>query len=59
MNLTKKELDSLLDFIELEFIPAVKKDPYFDNIEYISYVCAAWKKLKELAKKMEEAENDL
>lgn len=52
MDLTKDEIESLLIFIELMFIPSVRSDADCDNMQYIANICSAWRKLSEMSNRM-------
>lgn len=45
LNLTKGQVESLLDFIETEFIPSIQRDPC-DNMNYLVNICDIYKELK-------------
>lgn len=47
LNLTKEQVESLLEFIEFEFIPSIRRDPGCDNINYLVNICGIYKELKE------------
>lgn len=46
LNLTKEQVESLLEFIEFEFIPSVRRDPGCDNMSYLVNICDIYKELK-------------
>lgn len=53
MQITKDEAESLLDFIELDFIEGVRHDGC-DNMEYIANICSIWRKAKNLIAEVSE-----
>lgn len=53
MQITKDEAESLLDFIELDFIEGVRHDDC-DNIEYVANICSIWRKAKNLIAEVSE-----
>ena len=46
VELSKDQLENLVDFIELEFIPYVRKYEDIDNMEYIACMADAYRVLK-------------
>ena len=60
VSLSKTEISNIIDFIEIEFIDAVRRDPEIDNIEYVVSMMNALQKMRFahdcLSK--EEAQND-
>lgn len=46
ITLEKDEIYNLIDFIEIEFIDAVRKDEEIDNIDYIVSMMNALQKLR-------------
>lgn len=55
VELTKSQVDNLVEFIEWNFIDVVRKDEGIDNINYIIDMMEALKKLRVTA---EEFENE-
>lgn len=47
IELTKTQIDNLMEFFELGFIDFMKADPDLDNIDYLVDMCDIYKKLKE------------
>ena len=52
IELTKSQIDNLMEFFELEFINFIRNNTDIDNINYLVDMCDIYKKLKE------GAEND-
>lgn len=48
LNLNEKQAESLLEFIELEFIPSLHRDPEWDNMDYLVNICDIYKELKKI-----------
>ena len=48
IELTKGQCESLVEFIELEFIPSLRNDPDIDNLQYVINICDAYKVFKEV-----------
>lgn len=46
LNLTESAAESLLEFIELEFIPSLHRDSEWDNMDYLVNMCDIYKELK-------------
>lgn len=46
LNLTKGQVESLLEFIEFEFIPSIHRDSDCDNMDYLVNICDIYKELK-------------
>lgn len=44
--LTKSQVDNLIEFIELNFIPSIRDDTDIDNIDYIEDMMDALKTLR-------------
>lgn len=44
--ITIDEAESLLDFIELNFINSIREDPDCDSMEYVANVGSIYKKLR-------------
>lgn len=52
IELTKSQVDNLMEFFEFEFIDSVRNNTDIDNMNYLVDMCDIYKKLKE------GAEND-
>lgn len=50
IELTKGQCESLVEFIEFEFISSLRDDPDIDNLQYVINICDAYKILKEATK---------
>lgn len=46
VSLTKTELGNLVEFIEIEFIDSIRKDPDIDNVDYVVSMMNALQKLR-------------
>ena len=46
LTLSKDEVDNLLEFFELEFLPMVRKDDTIDNIRYLTSMGGVFQKLE-------------
>ena len=61
VDFSKDELYNLIDFIEIEFIDAIRRDEEIDNIDYIICMMNALQKLRvahDSLKQQEETTND-
>ena len=47
LTLTKSQIDNLMEFLELELIPSIRRDEDADNINYLVDMCDIYKKLEE------------
>lgn len=47
VELTKSQIDNLMDFLEFELIPAIRRNEETDNINYLVDMCDIYKKLEE------------
>ena len=47
IELTRSQINNLIDFFEFGFIDFIKDDPDVINIEYLVDMCEIYKKLKE------------
>lgn len=59
--LSETELSNLIEFIELEFIDSIRKDPELDNIDYVVSMMNALQKMRfayESLKDVEVKQND-
>jgi hypothetical protein len=50
LELTKLQIENLIEFFELEFIDSIRHDDSVDNMEYLCDMCDVYKKLKEALK---------
>ena len=55
VEFTKSQVDSLVEFIEWNFIDIIRKEEYVDNFNYIIDMMEALKKLRVIA---EEFDNE-
>lgn len=53
VELTKSQVENLIEFIELNFIDIIRKDEGIDNIEYVIDMMEALKKLRAVAEKFD------
>ena len=60
VTLEKDELYNLIDFIEIEFIDAIRRDEEIDNIDYVVTMMNALQKLRAAyaCLKLEETTDD-
>lgn len=42
----KTELDNIIEFIEIEFLDSIRRDPEIDNIEYVVSMMSVLQKLR-------------
>ena len=54
LTLSKDEVDNLVDFFELEFLPMVRKDDTIDNLRYLTSMGAVYGKLEAAQKILKE-----
>ena len=47
IELTKSQIDNLMEFFEFEFIPSIRENEECDNINYLVDMCDIYKKLRE------------
>jgi hypothetical protein len=52
LRLTESQVVSLLDYIEINFIQAIRDDTDVDSIEYVCNICDVYKKLKKIRGKL-------
>lgn len=45
--LTKTQAENLMEFIEVAFVPLVRKTPEIDNIEYLVDMCEIYTQIKQ------------
>lgn len=46
IELSKSEIENLIDFFDFEFIPYIKSDVELDNMKYLTSMCDVYKKLE-------------
>ena len=46
IELSKSEIENLIDFFDFEFIPYIKSDDELDNMKYLTSMCDVYKKLE-------------
>lgn len=56
IKLTKSQVENLLSFFEIEFIPSVQRDEDIDNINYLVEMCEVYRKLRDGLKEKGGAE---
>ena len=44
-EITKGQIESLIDFIDLHFIPSIRNNEYIDNMDYICNMCDIYRNL--------------
>ena len=44
-EITKEQINSLIEFIDLNFIPSIRNDENIDNMDYICNICDIYKNL--------------
>ena len=47
IKLTKSQVENLLSFFELEFIPSIQRDEAIDNIGYVVEMCEVYRMLRD------------
>ena len=47
IELTKSQVENLMEFFEFEFIDSIRNNTDIDNINYLVDMCEIYKKLKE------------
>lgn len=50
IELTRSQVDNLIEFFEFEFIDSVRDNSDVDNMEYLVDMCEIYQKLKEVQK---------
>ena len=58
ITLSQDEVDNLVEFFELEFLPMVQKDDTIDNLRYLTSMGAVYGKLEAAQKRLTE-ESDI
>ncbi len=56
-GLTKSQIDNIIEFIELNFIPSIRVDTEIDNIDYVVDMMSALTTLRETSKQMSDDSN--
>ena len=51
IEITKAQAESMVDFLEAEFINGIRNDPDLDNLRYVVNICEVYKKLNEVCEK--------
>lgn len=51
IDLTLSQIENLLEFLEFNLIPSIRADVDIDNINYLTDMCAVYKKLKKIKEK--------
>lgn len=46
IELSKAEIENLIDFFDFAFIPSIKSDVELDNMKYLISMCDVYKKLE-------------
>lgn len=46
IELSKSEIENLIDFFDFSFIPYIKSDVEIDNMKYLTSMCDVYKKLE-------------
>ena len=44
-NITKGQIESLIEFIDLNFFPSIRNDVDIDNMDYICNICDIYRNL--------------
>ena len=52
ITLSQDEVDNLVEFFELEFLPMVRKDDTIDNLRYLTSMGDVFRKLEEAQKRL-------
>ena len=45
VHITKGQIESLIEFIDLNFIPSIRNDENIDNMDYICNICDIYRNL--------------
>ena len=48
LQITRGEVESLIDFFECNIFDAIRNDIDIDNVEWLCNLCSVYKKLKEM-----------
>ena len=51
IEITKAQAESMVDFLEAEFINGIRNDSDLDNLQYVINICDVYKKLNEICEK--------
>lgn len=51
IDLTTSQIENLCEFLEFNLIPNIRADTDIDNINYLTDMCAVYKKLKRIKEK--------
>ena len=51
IEITKAQAESMVDFLEAEFINGIRNDPDLDNLQYVVNICEVYKKLNDVCEK--------
>ena len=51
IEITKEQAESVVDFLEAEFINGIRNDPDLDNLRYVVNICEVYKKLNDVARR--------
>jgi len=52
ITLSQDEVDNLVEFFELEFLPMVRRDDTIDNLRYLTSMGDVFRKLEEAQKRL-------
>ena len=52
ITLSQGEVDNLVEFFEMEFLPMVRKDDTIDNMRYLTSMGDAFRKLENAQKRL-------
>ena len=52
ITLSQDEVDNLVEFFELEFLPMVRKDAIIDNMRYLTSMGDVFRKLENAQKRL-------
>lgn len=53
IELTKSQIENLLDFFEFNFIESIRNDPDIDELDYLIDICEVVTKLRDAKKEIE------
>ena len=56
IELTKSQVENLIDFFQFNFIDTIRNDTDIDNIEYVCDMCNTYQTLKECVRGADNAE---
>ena len=58
-NITKGQIESLIEFIDLNFLPSIRNDEDIDNMDYICNMCDIYRNLTKAQETILDSEEKL